>query len=99
MSKFSGVPLTSLKIAPVAPGDFKADGWRIAIVGGTGGLGRALARFLASKGARVTVVGQTFRDAGVPGIDFVKADLSLMSDRASSSWAFPARGRRAPPMT
>jgi NAD(P)-dependent dehydrogenase (short-subunit alcohol dehydrogenase family) len=88
--KLSGVPLTGLKIAPVAAGNFRADGWRIAIVGGTGGLGRALARFLASKGARVTVVGQTFRDAGVPGIDFVKADLSLMSEARRVARELPA---------
>jgi NAD(P)-dependent dehydrogenase (short-subunit alcohol dehydrogenase family) len=90
MAKFSGVPLTSLKIAPVAAGDFKADGWRIAIVGGTGGLGQALARFLVSKGARVTVVGQTFRDAGVPGLDFMKADLSLMSEARRVARELPA---------
>lgn len=90
MSKFSGVPLTSLKIAPVAADGFTAEGWRIAIVGGTGGLGRALARFLASKGARVTVVGQTFRDAGVQGIDFMKADLSLMSEARRVARELPA---------
>ncbi len=90
MSKFSGVPLTSLKIAPVAASDFKADGWRIAIIGGTGGLGRALARVLTSRGARVTVVGQTFRDAGVPGLDFLKADLSLMSEARRVARELPA---------
>jgi NAD(P)-dependent dehydrogenase (short-subunit alcohol dehydrogenase family) len=90
MSSFSGVPLTSLKIAPIAANGFRADGWRIAIVGGTGGIGRALARFLAEKGARVTVVGQTFRDAGVPGIDFLKADLSLMSEAQRVGRELPA---------
>ena len=90
MGKLSGVPLTSLKIASVASGSFKADRWRIAIVGGTGGIGRALARFLASKGARVTVVGQTFRDDGVPGIDFLKADLSLMSEARRVARELPA---------
>lgn len=90
MGTYSGVPLTSLKIAPVTAGDFRADGWRIAIVGGTGGIGRALARFLASKGARVTVVGQTFRDAGVPGLDFLKADLSLMSEARRVARELPA---------
>lgn len=53
---------------------------RVAVVGGTGGLGRALARWLAARGAVVTVVGRTFRDADVPRVSFVKADLSLMSE-------------------
>lgn len=53
---------------------------RAAIVGGTGGLGRALSRSLASRGWNVLVVGQTFRDADVLGIEFVKADLSLMGE-------------------
>ena len=90
MGKLSGVPLTSLKIARVGADNFTADGWRIAIVGGTGGIGRALARFLASRGARVTVVGQTFRDEGVPGIDFLKADLSLMSEARRVARELPA---------
>jgi NAD(P)-dependent dehydrogenase (short-subunit alcohol dehydrogenase family) len=55
-------------------------GLKVAVVGGTGGLGQAIARKLAGAGASVTVVGQTFRDGGVPGIAFVKADLSLMKE-------------------
>jgi 2,4-dienoyl-CoA reductase-like NADH-dependent reductase (Old Yellow Enzyme family)/NAD(P)-dependent dehydrogenase (short-subunit alcohol dehydrogenase family) len=52
----------------------------VVIVGGTGGIGRALSRQLAGVGARVTVVGQTFRDADIPGISFIRADLSLMRE-------------------
>lgn len=55
-------------------------GWKIVVVGGTGGLGRALTKVLASRGALVTVVGQTFRDQDVAGIEFVKADLSLLKE-------------------
>jgi NAD(P)-dependent dehydrogenase (short-subunit alcohol dehydrogenase family) len=40
------------------------EGRQVAIVGGTGGIGRALSRHLAALGANVIVVGQTFRDAG-----------------------------------
>jgi NAD(P)-dependent dehydrogenase (short-subunit alcohol dehydrogenase family) len=38
-------------------------GINAAIIGGTGGIGRAFSRFMASRGARVLVVGQTFRDS------------------------------------
>jgi NAD(P)-dependent dehydrogenase (short-subunit alcohol dehydrogenase family) len=64
----------------VEPSSLELRGWKVAVVGGTGGLGRAISRFLASRGTSVTVVGQTFRDAGVPGIDFLKADLSPMRE-------------------
>ena len=50
-------------------------GMKVAIVGGTGGIGRALSRFMVSRGASVVVVGQTFRDSDVPGIEFIKANL------------------------
>lgn len=70
--------------------DIDVQGWRVAVVGGTGGIGRALARLLASRGARVIVVGQTFRDVDVPGIEFVKADLSLMHEAHRVSALLPA---------
>lgn len=53
---------------------------KVVIIGGTGGIGRALSQFMVSRGADVVVVGQTFRDADVSGIQFIKADLSLMSE-------------------
>lgn len=65
-------------------------GWKVAVVGGTGGLGRAISRSLASRGASVTVVGQTFRDADVPGIEFVKADLGLLREAERVAKALPA---------
>lgn len=55
-------------------------GIQVAIIGGTGGIGRALSRHLASLGAQVTVIGQTFRDQGTANISFIKADLSLMQE-------------------
>ncbi len=64
--------------------------WNIAVVGGTGGLGRAISRAFASRGARVTVVGQTFRDSDVPNIDFVQADLSIMREAERVAKALPA---------
>ncbi|KAH3674657.1 hypothetical protein WICMUC_003203 [Wickerhamomyces mucosus] len=51
------------------------------IIGGTGGLGRSVSRFLATSGAKVTVIGQTFRDEDLKNeISFVKCDLSSISE-------------------
>jgi NAD(P)-dependent dehydrogenase (short-subunit alcohol dehydrogenase family) len=88
MSKFSGVPLHDWQ--PQHSVDARADGWHAAVIGGTGGLGRALARWLAARGARVTVVGQTFRDGGVERLEFIHADLSLLSQGQRVAEALPA---------
>uniref|UniRef100_A0A809DWP0 Oxidoreductase n=2 Tax=Ralstonia solanacearum TaxID=305 RepID=A0A809DWP0_RALSL len=65
-------------------------GKRVAVIGGTGGIGRAVSRQLASLGAHVVVVGQTFRDAGTPGIAFIQADLSLMREAQRVAALLPA---------
>ena len=70
-------------------GEFK--GKKVAIVGGTGGIGRAFAQRLAALGAQVTVIGRSFRDQNMPGISFVKADLSLMREAARIAEALPAQ--------
>jgi len=68
---------TSFAVTTTAlPADLS--GMRVIIVGGTGGLGRALSRCVATRGATVHVVGQTFRDSDLPNVTFTKADLSLM---------------------
>jgi NAD(P)-dependent dehydrogenase (short-subunit alcohol dehydrogenase family) len=74
----------------VEPSSLDVKGLKVAIVGGTGGIGRAFSRLLAARGASVVVVGQSFRDADVPGIQFVKADLSLMSEAKRVGGALPA---------
>ena len=48
----------------------------MAIIGGTGGIGQALAKAMAADGANVTVVGRTFRDAGTENLQFMKARRS-----------------------
>lgn len=65
-------------------------GVKAAVIGGTGGLGRAISRQLTARGASVTVVGQTFRDANVSGLTFVPADLSLMQEARRVAAALPA---------
>ena len=74
----------------VDPSSLDLKGWKVAVVGGTGGLGRTISRLLASRGASVTVVGQTFRDSGVPRIEFMQADLSLMREAQRVGNALPA---------
>lgn len=65
-------------------------GWKVAVIGGTGGLGRAISQRLAKQGAHVTIVGQTFRDHGTARIDFVQADLGLMKEAERVAKALPA---------
>lgn len=65
-------------------------GKQVVIVGGTGGLGRALAQHMASNGANVLVVGRTFRDQNLEGITFLKADLSLMREAQRVAELLPA---------
>jgi NAD(P)-dependent dehydrogenase (short-subunit alcohol dehydrogenase family) len=74
----------------IGPELIDLNGQKAIVVGGTGGIGRALSRFLAAAGANVVVIGQTFRDAGVAGIEFIQADLSLMREAERISAVLPA---------
>jgi NAD(P)-dependent dehydrogenase (short-subunit alcohol dehydrogenase family) len=75
---------------PAAIASLNLKGKHIAVIGGTGGIGRALSRLLASRGASVVVVGQTFRDAGHDNIEFMQADLSLMHEARRVAAQLPA---------
>ena len=75
---------------PVDPDSLDLGDREVVVVGGTGGIGRAISRLLTSRGARVVVVGQTFRDARLPRIEFVHADLSLMSEARRVAALLPA---------
>lgn len=55
-------------------------GRNIVIVGGTSGLGYAIATAALAKGANVRIVGRTFRGEARPGLSFIPADLSLMKN-------------------
>jgi NAD(P)-dependent dehydrogenase (short-subunit alcohol dehydrogenase family) len=61
----------------------------VAIIGGTGGIGRAMASFLAEKGAQVIVVGRTYREDS-PNISFIGADLSTVAEMKRAAKQLPA---------
>ncbi len=81
-SSMSGFPDKSVTLTPLAATALDLHGKTFVVVGGTDGLGRAIAKLAASRGAAVTVVGRTFRDEGVSGVSFVKADLSSLRTAA-----------------
>lgn len=85
----SGIADPSLVWDHRSPDAVDLSGKRIVVVGGTGGLGRAIAVLAASRGAKVTVVGQTFRDQGTANLDFVKADLASMKEARRVAATFP----------
>jgi NAD(P)-dependent dehydrogenase (short-subunit alcohol dehydrogenase family) len=58
-------------------------GLKVAIFGGTGGLGRAISQSLLSKGAKVTVIGRSLKDAAHHHRVFVPADLSSLVNARS----------------
>lgn len=73
-----------------AAGAGQLEGEKVAVVGGTNGVGWALARALAAQGAHVLVVGRTFLDQGVPRLRFLAADLSFMKNVRAIAAALPA---------
>ena len=90
MGKFSGTPDRNITLPRLDPDGVDLAGKRVAIVGGTGGLGRTLAAYLAARGAEVTVIGRTFRDQGTPRIAFEAADLESMAEARRVGRALPA---------
>src|SRR5688572_31682132 len=90
MSRFSGVPNKNLTWKPVSPESLDLSGKRVVVVGGTGGISRALSRLMAARDAQVTIVGRTFREADTPGIRFMQADLELMSEALRIGQTLPA---------
>ncbi len=75
-TSMNGFPDLSLIVADNSAPNLA--GKRVLIVGGTDGIGQALAQGALKQGAQVTVVGRTFRDAAQPQLSFVQADLSSM---------------------
>ncbi|AQZ09090.1 hypothetical protein BZL39_A00220 [Zygosaccharomyces parabailii] len=70
--------------------EFQLSDCKVAIFGGTGGLGRAIGLLLASLGADVLVIGQNFRDSGKSNMSFMKADLSSIKTCKALASDIPA---------
>jgi hypothetical protein len=85
-----GVPDRSvtLRLSPIERLDLSSK--KLAVIGGTNGLGRAIAAQALARGADVTVVGRTFRDEPAARLTFVAADLSSMSEAARVGRELPA---------
>lgn len=73
-------PSVTLRLRPIEQLDLSSR--KLAVIGGTNGLGRAIAQQALARGAEVTVVGRTFRDQPAPRLTFVAADLSSMREAA-----------------
>lgn len=80
----------SQNVTPPPLESLRLNGLNVAVIGGTGGIGRALSHQFAAKGANVLVVGQTFRDQEVPRITFLRANLSSMRDARRIGAELPA---------
>ena len=73
---------SGLKIASLA-GSSAASlllGKSVVIVGGTAGIGSAIARAAAKQGAKVTVVGRSQRET-VSNISFLKGDVTTLAEQ------------------
>ena len=66
--------------AKAAVNSLDLTGKKAAVVGGTDGLGRAIAKLASQQGAEVFVIGRTNRDPEAERITFAKSDLSLMRE-------------------
>jgi len=78
----------SLRATPVEQLDLSSQ--KLAVIGGTNGLGRAIAQQALARGADVTVVGRKFRDVPSAGLTFMPADLSSMREAVRVGRELPA---------
>jgi NAD(P)-dependent dehydrogenase (short-subunit alcohol dehydrogenase family) len=90
-----GIPDRSFTLNPPPLEALDLTGRVLVVVGGTDGLGRAIAKQGAARGAQVTVVGRTFRDEGVARLTFVRADLSSMQEATRVGQTVPVEGADA----
>ena len=93
-----GVPNKSVKVAAAALSSLDLAGKSVAVLGGTSGLGRALALLAAAKGASVTVVGRSFKvRAQCRSITLHAAERSRRATACSARHRTPPRTARAAP--
>jgi len=85
-----GAPDPSVIIQPTPIERLDLSAKKLAIIGGTGGLGRAIAQQALARGAEVTVVGRTFRDDTAARLTFVATDLSSMREAVRLGLDLPA---------
>jgi NAD(P)-dependent dehydrogenase (short-subunit alcohol dehydrogenase family) len=81
-----GVKDATVKIARAAA---LLDGKHVAIVGGTAGIGAALARAAAAAGARVTIAGRKLRGPMPLRVDFVQGDVATVAGARALAAALP----------
>lgn len=86
----NGVPDRGTVVRPTPIEQLDLAGKRLAVIGGTNGLGRAIAQQALARGAEVTVVGRTLRDTPSTRLTFVKADLSSMKEAVHLGETLPA---------
>lgn len=88
----NGIPSNDLDWTPATANYWnnESKNGQVLIVGGTSGIGRALAKELVTLGATVTVVGRSFKDEGVTRLKFVKADLSSLREAQHMASNLPA---------
>ena len=85
-----GVPDPSVTIRPIPIERLDLSSKGLAVIGGTNGLGRAIAQQALARGADVTVVGRTFRDDPTARLTFAPADLSSMREAVRVGLELPA---------
>ncbi|SHZ39586.1 short-chain dehydrogenase [Mycobacteroides abscessus subsp. bolletii] len=86
----NGVRNRKVNVHPFPVSELDLSGQHLAVIGGTNGLGQAIAHQALQVGAKVTVVGRTFRGGTSADLQFIKADLSLMSESLVLADELPA---------
>jgi NAD(P)-dependent dehydrogenase (short-subunit alcohol dehydrogenase family) len=89
-TSIKGVTDRSVTVRPIPVEQLDLSSSKLAVVGGTNGLGRAIAQQALARGAEVTVVGRTFRDDPAARLSFVPADLSSMKEAVRVGRELPA---------
>jgi len=88
--QFKGIVRKDFNLSKHILGQGSLTGLKVAVIGGTNGIGQGISRELASKGAEVTAVGRTFRDQNIKNISFVEADFSTVAVSKKIAQSLPA---------